>query len=109
MTGCNVDISIAIMYKYYWGNTLYTIYIVVIFYKLPETALMVRMGNTEKKMKGFVIIVCEVFTVTEKYDIAHILVNYHYILKSLLMALICSNSITLLVGINVLSLYRKPV
>jgi Na+-transporting NADH:ubiquinone oxidoreductase subunit NqrB len=74
---------------------------------VPETAHVVRMGNTEKKnMNNFVIIVCKVFTVTEKCDIAHILVNYHYILKSLLMAslcqnLICSNSITVLIGMNV--------
>jgi len=54
---------------------------------VSETALMLRMGNNgKKKMRDFVIISCKVFTVTEKYDIAYILVNYQYILESLLMA-----------------------
>jgi len=32
LTGCNADIPIAIMYKNYWRNTLYTICIIVIVY-----------------------------------------------------------------------------
>jgi len=54
---------------------------------VSETALMLRLGNNEKKkMRDFVIIICKVFTVTEKYDTAYILVNYQYILESLLLA-----------------------
>jgi len=57
---------------------------------VSETALMLRLGDNEKKKKKMrdfvVIIICKLFIVTEKYDIAYILVNYQYILESLLTA-----------------------
>lgn len=61
----------------------YALWLLFIKSTVSETALMLRLGNNgKKKMRDFVIISCKVFTVTEKYDIAYILVNYQYILES---------------------------